>query len=89
GVLTYGLSGRQTLQGTLAVETLDLTPYASAMRLMGSDSRDWNRKPIALDWFDDIDLDLRVSAARVLTPQTRFGRTAVAATLRDGRLVVT
>lgn len=89
GVLTYGLRGRRTLQGTLAVDTLDLTPYASAMRLMASDSRDWNRKPIGLDWFDDLDLDLRVSAARVLTPQTRFGRTAAAATLRDGRLVVT
>jgi AsmA protein len=89
GVITYGLRGRQTLQGTLAVESLDLTPYASALRLMASDSRDWNRKPISLDWFDDIDFDLRVSAARVVTPQTRFGRTGVAASLRDGRLVVT
>jgi AsmA protein len=89
GVLTYAQRGRSTLQGTLAVDALDLTPYLSAIRLLGSDARDWNRKPFDLDWFDDMDLDLRVSAARVLTPQTRLGRTAVAATLRDGRLVVT
>ncbi|MFL9828518.1 AsmA family protein [Rhodoplanes sp. SY1] len=89
GVLTWGLAERRSLQGTLAVDTLDLTPYAAALRLMASDQRAWNRKPLSLDWFDDVDLDLRISAARVLTPQTRFGRTAMAATLQNQRLVVT
>ncbi len=89
GVLTYATGGRRTLQGTLAVDTLDLTPYASAMRLLAADARAWNRMPIALDWFDDIDVDLRVSAARVIAAQSRLGRTAVAATLSNRRLVVT
>lgn len=89
GVLTYALGGRQSLQGTLAVDALDLTPYAPALRLMAANSRNWNGRPIALDWFDDVDFDVRVSAARVLIPQGRLGRTAVAATLRDGRLTVT
>jgi AsmA protein len=89
GVLSYAMGGRRTLQGTLAVDTLDLTPYASAMRLLAADARAWNRKPIALDWFDDIDFDLRVSAARVIAAQSRLGRTAAAATLSNRRLVVT
>lgn len=89
GVLSFAMRGRRTLQGTLAVESLDLTPYASAVSLLAADARAWSRNPFALDWFDDIDLDLRISAARVVAAQTRLGRTAGAATLRDGRLVIT
>lgn len=89
GVLSYAARERPTLQGTLAVDALDLTPYGSALRLLANDARAWNGKPIALDWFDAVDFDLRISAARVIAAQTRFGRTAGAATLRDGRLVVT
>ena len=53
-------------QGTLAVEALDLTPYVSTVRLLTSNSRDWNRMPIVLDGLTGIDLDLRLSAARVV-----------------------
>ena len=86
GVLTF--DGRQTLQGTLAAETLDLTPYVSAIRLLTSHERGWDRKPIALDGFDTIDLDLRLSAARVNIAGAKLGRTAVATHLRDGNLTV-
>ena len=89
GVLSYATRGRRTLQGTLAVDTLDLTPYTSALRLLAAGARVWDRKPIALDWFDAIDLDLRVSAARVIAGHSRLGRTAAAATLRNGQLTVT
>src|SRR5262249_4451708 len=47
GVLTF--DGRQALQGTLAAEGLDLTPYISAVRLLTSGERGWDSKPIALD----------------------------------------
>ena len=33
GVLTFATDGRQTLQGTLAADELDLTPYVSTVRL--------------------------------------------------------
>jgi AsmA protein len=89
GVLSYATRGRRTLQGTLALESLDLTPYAPALRLLATDARTWDTRPIALDWLDDIDFDLRISAARVIAAQGRLGRTAAAATLRDGRLLVT
>jgi AsmA protein len=89
GVLSVAAGGRRTLQGTLAVDTLDLTPYASSLRLLAADARSWNRAPISLDWFDAIDFDLRVSAARVLAAHTKLGRSAAAASLRDGRFVIT
>ncbi len=89
GVVTYTTAGRRLLQGTLAVEKLDLTPYVSTIRLVAENTRDWDRNPIALDWFNGWDADLRLSAARVRFAHAQLGRTAVAATMRAGRLVVT
>ena len=86
GVLTF--DGRQTVQGTLAAEGLDLSPYVSAVRLLTSSERGWDVKPIALDGLDGIDIDLRLSAARVNVANAKLGRTAVAASLRGGKLTV-
>ena len=86
GVLTF--DGRQALQGTLAAEGLDLTPYISAVRLLTSGERGWDSKPIALDGLDGVHLDLRLSAARVNIANAKLGRTAVAANLRGGNLTV-
>jgi len=86
GVLTF--DGRQTLQGTLAAEGLDLTPYISAARLLTGGERGWDSKPIALDGLDGVHLDLRLSAARVNIANAKLGRTAVAANLRGGNLTV-
>ena len=86
GVLTF--DGRQTLQGTLAAEGLDLTPYISAVRLLTGGERGWDSKPMALDGLDGLQLDLRLSAARVNVANVKLGRTAVAANLRDGNLAV-
>lgn len=89
GVLAYVTTGRQMLQGTLAVEGLDLTPYGSTLRLLTGGARVWNGRPIPLDWFNDIDFDLRLSAARVTAGNVTLGRTAIGATLRDARLTLT
>ena len=86
GVLTF--DGRQALQGTLAAEGLDLTPYISAVRLLTSGERGWDSKPIVLDGLDGVHLDLRLSAARVNIANAKLGRTAVAANLRGGNLTV-
>src|SRR6516162_9434805 len=86
GVLTF--DGRQALQGTLAAEGLDLTPYISAVRLLTSGERGWDSKPIALDGLEGVHLDLRLSAARVNIASAKLGRTAVAANLRGGNLTV-
>jgi AsmA protein len=86
GVLTF--DGRQTLQGTLAAEGLDLTPYISTVRLMAGGDQGWDAKPISLDGLDGMDVDLRLSAARVTLANAKLGRTAVAANLRGGQLNV-
>jgi AsmA protein len=89
GVLTFATDGRQTLQGTLASGTLDLTPYVSTIRLLTTNQHDWNDGPITLDGFSGIDLDLRLSAANVVMSNAKLGRTAVGANLRAGNLVLT
>lgn len=89
GVLTFATDGRQTLQGTLAADKLDLTPYVSTVRLLTANQREWNSTRIALDGLNGMDLDLRLSAGNVIASNAKFGRTAIAANLRGGHLVVT
>ena len=86
GVLTFADDGRRTLQGTLAAETLDLTPYVPTIRLLAGD--DWSRRPLALDPLKSIDMDFRISAARVTLGNAKLGRTALATNLRAGNLTV-
>ena len=88
GVLTFAADGRQTLQGTLAADTLDLTPYVSTVRLLTANERAWNNGRITLDGLAGIDLDLRLSAANVVVSNAKVGRTAIAANLRDSHLVI-
>lgn len=89
GVLTFASDGRQILQGTLAAEGLDLSPYVSTIRLLTGNERDWDGVPIVLDGLNGFDLDLRLSAAQVAISGAKLGRTALAANLRGGRLTVT
>jgi AsmA protein len=89
GALTLATDGHRLVQGTLAVDALDLTPYVSGVRLMARDENSWDRLPIALSGFDDFNLDLRLSAASIKIGNAQLGRTAVAATMRDGKLDLT
>jgi len=89
GVLIFAADGRQTLQGTLAVDTLDLTSYVSTIRLLATNERAWNNGRITLEGLAGLDLDLRLSAANVVMSNAKIGRTAIAANLRGGHLVVT
>jgi len=89
GVLTMATDGRQTVQGTLASDKLDFTPYVSTVRLLSGSDRNWSGLPIALDGLSSFDLDLRLSAAAIKIGTAALGRTAVAANLRGGRLNIT
>jgi AsmA protein len=89
GVLTLAADGHRAVEGTLAADALDLTPYVAGTRLMASNERTWDRLPIALDGFADFNLDLRLSAGSIKIADAQLGRTAVAATMRDGKLNVT
>lgn len=89
GVLTFTTGARPSVQGTLAAEVVDFTPYVSTVQLLRGSERHWSRLPIRLDGLADYDLDLRLSAARIQLANARLGRTAVAANLRNGELTVT
>jgi len=89
GVLTYAANGRRTWQGQLAAEALDLTPYVSTIRLLTTNAREWDRMPIGLEGLTGFEIDLRLSAARVTIGRAKVGRTAIAASLRGGKLLIT
>ena len=88
GVITLSTDHR-TVQGTLAADALDLTPYVSGIHLLAANERSWDQLPITLDGLADFDLDLRLSAASVKIASAQLGRTAVAANMRNGKLDVT
>jgi AsmA protein len=89
GVLTLTAGDRRMVQGTLAADALDLTPYVSGMRLLAANERKWDQLPITLDGLTDLNLDLRLSAASIKIATAQLGRTAVAANMRDGKLDLT
>jgi AsmA protein len=88
GVMTFTSEGRNTLQGTLAADEIDLTPFLSTLHMLRTAEREWSPVPIMLDGLTGLDLDLRVSARRVSFGTAALGRTALAANLRQGRLTV-
>jgi len=88
GVMTYANTGRQTLQATLAADSLDFTPYISTFRLLAGGAHDWNRQLFDLNAVSTTDLDMRLSAARVTVGQTKLGRTAFGANLHGGALAL-
>jgi AsmA protein len=88
GVLAFSSEGRQTLQGTLASETLDLSPYISTIRLSTANQHAWNDARLTPDGLNGLDFDLRLSAANVTMGSARFGRTAIGASLRAGKLMI-
>jgi AsmA protein len=86
GVLTLATGERQMVQGTLAADALDFTPYVSGVRLLASADRGWDELPITLDGLVGLNLDLRLSAASIKIANALLGRTAVGANMRDGKL---
>lgn len=89
GVLSYSFGARRTLQGTLAAENVDLSPYVSAFHVLAGNARDWNRTPLSPEGWSDTDLDFRVSAAQIKIGPATVGRTAIATTMRNGVLNAT
>lgn len=88
GVMALGFGERPVVHATLATDSLDLTPYISTIRLLASGARDWNRQLFDLDTLTTRDIDMRLSAAKVMIGGTKFGRTALGASLKSGKLAL-
>lgn len=88
GVITLS-TDHHSVQGTLAADALDLTPYVSGVHILAANDHNWDQLPISLDGLANFDLDLRLSAANVKVGGAKLGRTAVATTMRNGKLDVT
>ena len=88
GVLAFATDARPMVQGTLAADELDLTPYISTAHGLRARGREWSRVPIVLDGLGDFDVDLRLSAGRINLGNAKLGRTAIGANLHDGRLTL-
>lgn len=88
GVIALSFGDRPALQATLATDSLDLTPYVSTIRLLASGARDWNRQLFDLDGLIARDIDMRLSAAKVMIGGLKVGRTALGASLKTGKLAL-
>jgi AsmA protein len=79
---------RMTVEGTLATERLDLSPYYEASRADIARDGSWLITPTSLDFADAIDADVQISAATVLIGATRLGSVAAGITVRGGAIGV-
>lgn len=88
GALLVKLGGeRPLIQGTLAADSLDLTPYGR-IRFTDAGGREWDRRTIDLTALERFDLDLRLSAAAATAGDTRISTLAASAVLSSGRLAL-
>ena len=87
GVTLKQEAGRAVLQGTLASELIDLTRYARSEPTARKPTS-WLQEPIDLVALNALDLDMRLSARRVLIDKTELSKLALTLTLRDGRLTL-
>jgi len=89
GGLTLTRDGERPLvQGTLASETADFSRYASGFSIKGAAGRDWNEAPLDVKALDGFDLDLRLSAGRILFNKTELEHVAMAAAVRAGHFTL-
>lgn len=74
---------RPEIQGTLALEQLDLSAYFEALRAAFVAAEGPIALPLRL-----ADLDLRLSSSEVVIGEMQIGRAAAAASVKDGRLTL-
>lgn len=88
GALTLRFEGRTpSIEGTFAADALDLSHYG---RISMTQSRggDWDRSRLNPHLLSRVNLDLRLSAARLRIEDSVMERIATSAMLRNGHLVL-
>ena len=92
GALVLNLAGeRPLIDGTLAFNALDLTPYAEAARsqsfLFDRHTASWSAFDLSFPIIRHFDADLRISAPKVALKGYGLGRGAATITVRSGKLL--
>ncbi|KAB2913440.1 MAG: AsmA family protein [Hyphomicrobiaceae bacterium] len=92
GTLSLNLAGeRPLIDGTLAFNALDLTPYAQAARsqsfVFDRETASWSAFDISMPIIRHVDADLRISAPKVAMSGFGLGRGAATISVRSGKLL--
>lgn len=89
GAVTIDLAGqRPKVQGTLALESFDLTAYLETLQASIAAVGPWPLVHINLPFLGIADADVRLSANQVLVGAARIGASAASLTINDGKLAV-
>lgn len=88
GALKIYTSVRPDIAGTLAFDTLDLSPYFAGLGDSLSTTSDWRAVAIDTGWFSEMSADIRLSAGAVELGSLSAGTTAASVSLRDSKLEI-
>ncbi|MCW5695187.1 MAG: AsmA family protein [Bauldia sp.] len=89
GAFTADFGGvRPRLEGTLAFDALNVTPYTSAFQADVQANGVWSGAPIDLPVLAAIDSDIRLSAATLTIGRTRIDGAAASAVVTNGRVSI-
>ena len=92
GALALNVAGeRPLIDGTLAFNAIDLTPYREAMRsqsfVFERLTSSWSEFDLSFPTIKYFDADLRISAPKIAMSGFGFGRGAAAITVRSGKMI--
>lgn len=79
---------RPRIQGSVALERLDLTAYLEALQASITASGPWPLAPIDFPFLAATDADIRISADRILLGAMRTGVSSASLTIDDSKLTV-
>jgi uncharacterized protein involved in outer membrane biogenesis len=89
GVISASFEGpRPSLQGTLALDRLDLSPYVEAARAGVIGEGSWLIAPTRLPVVTAMNADLRISTGEILLGSARIGAAAVSVVAQEDGLTV-
>ena len=88
GALAFAIGERPGIQGTLALDRLDLTAYADALRAAADAGAFAPDAPVRLPLAALGDVDLRISTDQATIGRAAIGRAAIAANVKDGKLTL-
>ena len=77
-----------SIQGTLALQTLDISPYVEAYRAELATEGPWSEATIRLPGLSMANVDVRLSAEQLLVGSWRTGRVAIAAAMKEGQFTL-